>query len=224
MLSGQLGSWSFAGCAVVMAAACLTAGMAHASPLPPGVAIVAPPAPGTAGGTLVAATGPILFIAPTFSGTLTSKVSVNDPANPFGPGLLTFTYQFTNLAISASSIDRMTIDGFDLAGLLIDASFQPGPGTDPTSFDRSGGATLGNTIGVGFTEAPLGLGAVLPGQASALLVLQTNSSIFNPSVASFIDGSSADNVGTFAPNAVPEPATMLMLGAGAAGLLARRKR
>ena len=138
MRSGKLRLWAVAGCVGVMAAAGLLAGTAGAAILPPGAAILAPPAPGTGGGTVIAVSGPVGFNAGTFAGVMSTQVLLSDPANPFGPGFLTFTYQFNNLAISPSSIDRMTIDGFDLPGLLVDASFQPGPGQAPTSFDRSG--------------------------------------------------------------------------------------
>jgi hypothetical protein len=173
------------------------------------------------GGVVVANSGPVPFTSATFQGTLTSEVIGSDPANPFGPGNLTFTYMLTNTG-GPESIDRLTVPGWGIPGLLTDASYQAPvlPGNIiPTSFDRSIDP-LGNVIGVFFTPPVTGLGAIPPGGTSALVVIQTNSTQFNPSVASMIDGSTAQAT-TFAPLLVfgsPEPSTLVLGLVGFAGL------
>src|SRR5262249_53823129 len=86
--------------------------IAHATPLPVGGAIASSNVPGLAGGgLLVANTGALPFASPTFTGTLQSEAFLNDPANPFGPGNITFTYLITDTA-GPDSIDRFTINGY----------------------------------------------------------------------------------------------------------------
>ncbi len=150
------------------------------------------------GGTILANTGPLPFTAATFQGTLTSEVIANDPANPFGPGNLTFTYLLSDT--NGGSIHRLTVPGYGLPGILTDASYQApaAPGSIiPTSFDRSSDP-FGDVIGALFTSTPLGLGDIPAGSSGALIVIQTNSQVFDSSIASTIDGSTAQ-VATFSP-------------------------
>jgi PEP-CTERM motif len=205
---------------LVAIGAFVQASTALATPLPVASAILAAPGAGPVGGALLINSGPVAFASATFTGTLTSQVIANDPANPFGPGNLTFTYLLTNIG-GPNSIDRLTVGGYGIPGLLTDATYQaPTLGILPTSFDRSSVATLGDVIGTSFTPAPLGSGAIPPAGASALIVIQTNATQFNPSTASVIDGSTAQ-VSTFAPREfipTPEPSSIVLGIMGFAGL------
>jgi hypothetical protein len=192
---------------ILCAFSVLGVGVSQAAPLTTGSAILASGGAGPAGGSLVA-TDSAPFSTANYSGTLTSQVILNDPANPFGPGNLTFTYQLQNDAPSTDGLGRMTVSSFNLAGILLDASYQsPAPAGSvlPTSFDRN----TADVVGVSFTSAPLGLGLVNPGSGSALLVIQTNTSSFQSSLASIIDGLPA-TAASFAPVAVPEPTTLAL--------------
>ncbi len=187
----------------------------HASPLGPGAAFPASPEPDPTGGAVIAFTN-VTFTAPSFSGSLTSTVIAGDPSNPLGG--LTFTYQVSNASGSTDPIGRLTINGWDL--LPTDVSFQAPPaGVAPTSMDRS---FNGNVIGYTFTAPPLGLGEILPGMMSAVLVVQTPSPTFTASFASAINGTTASPIFTFAP--VPEPSTVALVGLAALGALALRRR
>ena len=187
-----------------------------AAPLVPGgVQFPAIAEPDPVNATLLATTGPVPFSSPTFSGSLISSVFVNDASNPFGPTGLTFTYQLTNNPGQGDSIGRLTVSSFD--GFLTDASFNatvPVGGTPPTIITRSAN---GQVMGFDFVSPALG-----PNTSSATLVVQTNTAQFNPTFASVIDGSTA-TVASFAPQAVPEPASIAALALGTLTLVRRRR-
>jgi hypothetical protein len=155
--------------------------------------------------------------APTFTGTLTTTVIEGDTSNPYGG--LTFTYLLTNAAGSPDDLARLTVSSF--AGYFVDASYQSGGGTAPALVTR---AAVGDVVGFDFNG--LGAGMISPGGSSALLVLQTNSSTWTPTIAAVIDSSVATTA-SFAPapgGGVPEPATLSMAAAGTVALLLRRRR
>ena len=223
---------SFAGRETSLAiAAALGAGLlglasnASAAILAPGGAIVAPAEPEPTFAAVLASTGPVPFVTPTFSGTVISQVLIGDVLNPFGAGFLTFTYRIVNTDADATptNIVRITMSEFD--AFLTDVSFKsgglspfaPAPMVSPTSIERD---ATGDVIGYNYTNAPLGLGQLPPGSESSLLVIQTNAPDYRPGFVSVIDGFTA-TVGSFAP--IPEPGALGLLGV--AGLaLARRRR
>jgi hypothetical protein len=190
--------------------------LAMAAPiLPGGVQAPAVPEPDPVNATLVQTTGPVAFASPTYSGTLTSSVFANDASNPFGPNGLTFTYQLVNNPGQTNdSIGRMTIASF--LGFNTDASFNPTlpvGGVAPSSIDRSNsGAVMGFSWLTGLD----------PNSASAVLVVQTNSTQFNPTFASIIDGTTTQ-VASLAPLPIPEPASLAVLGLGALAVVRRRR-
>ncbi len=206
---------------VLCAAVCLLgAPFSHAAGLSAGTTLY--PAPGepdpTVGAPLASMSMPF-SAAPLYSGTLVSEVYNNDTSNPYGG--LTFVYQLSNDLVSLDDIHRLTIN--DFSGFLVDASYQTGSGLAATLIDRS----AAGTVGFGFFSSPVGPGAITPGLTSALLVLQTNSSTYESTFASVINGT-VTSVPSFSPAAqIPEPssATLLALGAGAlAGHAYRRRR
>jgi len=189
----------------------------NAAPLNPGSSIALPSEPGPTGG-LVLNSSSLSFVAPTFSGTLISKVISGDLSNPFAGGL-TFTYELSNNSISPDPIDRFTLSSY--LGFSVDASYPSGAlvgSIVPTSVTRNG---TGNQISFNYT-GPFE-GTLLPGSASVLLVLQTSATGYQNSTAAIINSSSV-NVATFAPLAVPEPGTAALLLLGALALVVRRKK
>jgi len=193
-----------------------------ATPLPIGSAILSSAGPAPSG-TILADTGVLPYTSATFTGTLRSEV-INDPANPNG---LTFVYSLTNVgdATHVNSIGRLTVPGYGVVGVTTDASYVAVAGnTVPTSFDRSSAATLGDVVGTSFTSTPLGMGEIPPGFSADTIVIRTNATNFKASVASVIDGSTAQ-VTTFAPtNLVPEPSTLALGILGLAAVAVARRR
>jgi len=190
---------------------------ANAATLNPGSSISLTSEPGPTGGTTIGSSI-VPFVAPTFSGTLVSKVISGDLSNPFAGGL-TFTYELSNNSISPDPIDRFTLSSY--LGFSVDASYPAGGlvgSIVPTSVTRNGS---GNQISFNYTGAFEG--TLVPGSASVLLVLQTSATSFQNSFAAIINSSSV-NVATFAPLAVPEPTTAALVMLGATALVFRRKK
>ncbi|HEX5220182.1 MAG TPA: PEP-CTERM sorting domain-containing protein [Verrucomicrobiae bacterium] len=190
---------------------------ANAALLSPGSSISLTAEPGPIGGSVIGSST-VFFVAPTFSGTLVSKVISGDTSNPFAGGL-TFTYELSNESFSPDPIDRFTLSSY--LGFSVDASYPSGSlvgSIVPTSVTRNGS---GNQISFNYT-GPFE-GTLIPGSASVLLVLQTSATSFQDSFAAIINSSSV-NVATFAPLAVPEPATGALLILGALSLIVRRKK
>ncbi|MFO1514426.1 MAG: PEP-CTERM sorting domain-containing protein [Verrucomicrobiota bacterium] len=201
--------------AAVLGVTTVTLFNAQAVLLSPGSSIALPLEPGPIGGTLLASLS-LPFTAPTFSGTLISKVWSGDTSNPFGG--LTFTYEISNDTISPDPIDRFTLSSY--AGFFTDASYAGGSilsAVVPTSVVRN---PTGNQISFNFT-GPFE-GTLIQGASSPLLVIQTSSANYQNSVAGIINSSTA-NVATFAPLAVPEPASAALVVLGAVALALRRK-
>ena len=183
---------------VATSAALMPALFAIGAPLPPGSTLSPVPSGPAPGGSAIAGGVPVSFVAPSFTGTLTSTVLAGDPTNPF-PGGLTFTYQLSDAAGSSGEIERFAVDTF--AGVMADVDFVSGTGdVPPAYFDRSTGA--GITVNCAFVNPPFGLGSLQPGQTSDLLVVHTNSQVFAASTALVSDGSGI-TVGTYATPALP---------------------
>ena len=189
----------------------------NAVSLNPGSAILLPAEPDPLGGTTINSIS-VPFVAPTFSGTLVSKVISGDLSNPFAGGL-TFTYELSNNSISPDPIDRFTLSSY--LGFLVDASYASGALLSPVVPSNVTRNASGNQISFNFT-GPFE-GTLVPGASSPLLVLQTSATTYQNSFAAIINSSSV-NVATFAPLAVPEPAAGALLLLGSLSLFVRRNQ
>jgi hypothetical protein len=151
---------------------------------------------------------------PTFSANYTEWV-YSDPNNTFCVNCLDFVYQFTNNGPNV--LERFTAFAFD--GFRVDVGYEANSGANvPLSVDRS---TSGAVIGFDYTGAD----NLLPGQSTALLVIETNAASYTDGFVTAQDGTSGSGP-AFAPApTVPEPSSLGMLGTGiliAGGMLKRR--
>jgi hypothetical protein len=211
----------------------LASATSQAAPLLPGGGLLTPAEPDPTGGTVLFTSGPVAFTgggANGFSGTLTTTVIQDDPSNPFAnignpnPLLhgLTFTYLLHNNATSKTALERLNT--VDFSTFATDVSYQPGAGQVPSITDRS--INAGAVIGWDFTGVPDGLGTLMPGSTSTLLVVQTNAPAYDISqAASVIDGATASipEAGPSLSTISPEPASLSLLLAGGLGLKRRRR-
>jgi hypothetical protein len=187
---------------------------ALAVPILPGMSANAVSEPDPIGGAIIA--GPLVtpLVSGAFTGTLRSTV-IAGAVNPLGG--LTFVYEISNGPNSPDPINRITVDSYN--GFLTDMSYQPVVGNvAPTLMDRSGS---GDVVGYSFVPPPLGIGSLVPGTSSMLLVVQTNAPDFRTALASVIDGGVASGA-SYGP--VPEPATSLLLLLAGSVVLGFRRR
>ncbi len=198
------------------AAFCAVAGTASAVVLTPGGAVLTNGSASVAGTIIANTTVPIIGMnalgQTRFTGELQAEVLRE------AGGTLDFWYQYTNSGGSADGVERLSITGFN--GFTTDVDWMNDQsGTQASTFaDRSND---GSKVSFNFTPSPLGAGTIAPGAISRWVVIKTNATQFQPGTTNVIDGGVATVV-TYAQ--VPEPASLLALGVGAASLLARRRR
>jgi hypothetical protein len=208
-------------------AVALLAVAAQATPVAPGTSVV-PTASATnplTTGTIIANTGVQNFSVAgpsnVFSGTGQEWVVRNSATNPFGMNALTFVLQVSLGGVPPNSvgqvIERVTnsVFGSFLTDVMyfVSAAGQVTPG----SADRSG---TGQVVGFNFTSPNPN---ILPGQSSALLIINTNATGFTAGTLTVQDGLTANLLG-YAP--VPEngagSAVLLLVGVGSLVFANRR--
>ncbi|HEU4689021.1 MAG TPA: PEP-CTERM sorting domain-containing protein [Vicinamibacterales bacterium] len=153
-------------------------------------------------------------------------------------GTLDFYYQFGNAGGSGTNLDLSLSQSFAAgATFLTDVFYRlENGGLDffHNTADFAGGdaPTLatrsadGVTVGFGFSGSPFRSELrINPGEVSSILVVRTNATNYAPGLTSLQNGIIATGP-SFAPAAVPEPASLLLLGSAfaAAGYVARHRR
>lgn len=151
-------------------------------------------------------------------GALVSSVWSGDTSNPYGG--LTFTYQLSNDPSSISDIGIFRLGNY--FNTKTDLGYN-GMGVIPLAagrYNESTDITLINfTFGSNYPSDPW----LKPGLSTPTFVIQTDSQVWDIGRASLSGGFGFGNVTTFAPSAVPEPAT-LGLAISSLVVFANRKR
>jgi len=188
----------------------------------PDVIVISPSA------TLFASTTGTLDSA-SFNASYTENV-YSDPTNIFAAGDLDFIIRVQDIsAVSPYSGDIEHITSASYVGFQTDVGYSiGGPPTliggtaIPYTVDRTIGA---DTISWDFV-GPTGLDLLTPGMTTSPLVVETNTSTFDPGLISAIDGGSVtvDGFAPYAPSGVPEPGTLTILTAASCLACARRPR
>jgi hypothetical protein len=173
-----------------------------------------PPSFLTPTGTLLITTGPLTITTSTFTANYQQWV-YSDPNNTFCKGCLDFVYQFTNKG--QDGLERFT--GFNFTGFRVDAGYDPtSSGQTPLSVNRN---LLGDAVAFNYN----GTDTLLPGQTTAMLVIETDALHYKAGTTSAQDGTAGFGFAYAPANAVPEPSSLAMLGSGvlaAAGVLRRK--
>jgi hypothetical protein len=185
---------------IPLVAACaliVSTNQVRATPLPPGGTVV-PGFQSSAGFSVLADTGSQAFnLGDGTTGTLDAQVGTL-PGNPNGG--LTFIYQFH---VSTGLVEHLSSASF--ASFLTDVAFDNSGGTiAPATVNRSGAFDNGKVVEFN--------GQWIPGQTSAVLIINTDAKTFTSGTIGIIDGGAQTLVG-FAPvTLVPEPASLFLFG------------
>lgn len=152
-----------------------------------------------------------------FTGTAYSYVVNYDNA-----GDLAFGFYFHNDATSKDSVERLTVTDFAGFGTAVangDNTFTA-PSVPHAYFATrsTNGSILGFNWVVGNAD-----GAIDPGEEGRFVWILTDAKAYKNGQLSAIDGG-VGTTDTYAPAAVPEPATMAVLGVGAVAMLRRRRK
>lgn len=204
----------------------------QATVLVPGGAVM-PDVLGGAAGTLVDS----LLTPLTSGGDLIANLRTAVVMN--AGGTLDFYYQFGNAGTSGTNLELSLNQSFAMGSTFVTDVFyrlenggldffhDGDVGGSPTSIARSADGVV---VGFHFSGSPFRSALKInPGEVSRIVVVRTNATNYAPGLTSLQNGIIANGASFapsgFAPSAVPEPASLLLLGSAfaAAGYVARHR-
>ncbi len=152
-----------------------------------------------------------------FTGFATSYVVQYD-----GAGDLAFGFFVQNDASSHDAIERVTVT--DFAGFSTVVANGDNTFVAPTVPHAYFATRSGNGSILGFNwVVGLGDGDITQGNEGRFVWIETDAKAYKDGQLSAIDGG-VGTTDTYAPAAVPEPATMAVLGVGAVAMIRRRRK
>lgn len=205
---------------------------AYADTLNPGQQMQPPDTLSLAGMTLVASETGVALNSATFNATL--NAAVYSGTDTFCANCLTFAYQVTDnsgVGNGTGIIEDLTAS--DFTGFSTDVGYQllttssgifTSGGVAPATVGRSA-AGPGAVTSFDYPDSSNTSADLLPGDHTAVLLVETNAQYYQPGLFSAIDGATATVV-AYGPTATPEPASVALSGLGLIGfgLLIKRSR
>lgn len=156
------------------------------------------------------------------SGTVEEIVLTNDSLNPYGLSALTFQY---SLNLTGGVIDNLSGSLYEGFQTDVETLTHFGWVAAAKANRTSDGSTVSFNWVPDLTACPVLAGPPTYCATAAVVDIRTDATLYSTGLIGLADTSSSVSLDGYAPSSsVPEPSTILLLGAGLIGLFVFRKR